>query len=93
MDIGYIALISVTFALLFILIQRTEKTKRRISWALLILGAILVRHIALLKDTLYVESFIGFIVGFVLSAIFWLLIGQYNPVGTSDNIHVIGMDD
>lgn len=93
MNIGYIALISVTFAILFVVIQRTEKTKRRISWGLLVLGVILVRHVALVKNDLHLESLLGFIIGAILSFLFWMLIGQYNPVGSSDAIHVIGMDD
>jgi hypothetical protein len=36
---------------------------------------------------------LGFIFAVVVSFLFWLLVGRYNPVGTSDDIHVLGMDD
>lgn len=93
METNYIALISVTVALLLIFVQRTELTKRRIVWTVVILCFIVIRHNAFIKGDLHEETLIGFIVGFILSGLFWALIGKYNPVGTSDDIQVMGMND
>lgn len=93
MDLGYVALISITVTLLLVLIQRTEKTKRRIVWALVLICFLVIRHNAFIKADLHEETLLAFVVGFLFSGLFWLLVGKYNPVGTSDEIHVIGMDD
>ena len=93
MNPGYAALISITVALLLVFIQRTEKAKRRIVWGFVLLCFLVIRHNAFLKGSLHDETLLGFVVGFALSGLFWLLVGRYNPVGTSDEIHVIGMDD
>lgn len=93
MDLGYIGLISITVALLLIFVQRTEKTKRRIVWFIILICFLVIRHNAFIKGDLHDETLIGFIVGMFMSGLFWLLIGKYNPVGSSDDIQVIGMDD
>ncbi len=93
MDTGYLTLITITIAILLIFVQRTEKTKRRITWSVIILCFIVIRHNAFLKGDLHDETLVGFILGFILSGLFWITIGKYNPVGSSDNIQVIGMDD
>jgi len=93
MDTGYIALITIIVTLLLILIQRTEKTKRRLAWSFAFICFLVIRHNTFIKSDYHEETLIAFIVGFVISGIFWLLIGRYNPVGTSDNIQVMGLDD
>ncbi len=93
MEVSYLLLIAVTFGLLFITIQRTEKTKRRIVWLLVIVIGLLIRHNAFLQNDLHEETFFGFLGGLLIAGIFWGLIGRYNPVGTSDEIKVIGLDD
>jgi hypothetical protein len=93
MDTSYIALISITVTILLIFVQRTEKSKRRLVWGIVIISFLVIRHNAFIKNDLHEETLIGFIIGFVLSGLFWLLIGKYNPVGSSDDIRVIGMDD
>ena len=93
METNYLALISVTVALLLIFVQRTETTKRRLVWSIVIMCFLIIRHNAFLKGDLHDETLVGFIVGFILSGLFWALIGKYNPVGSSDEIQVIGMND
>ena len=93
MDLGYTALIAITATLLLALIQRTEKTKRRIVSAFVLICFLVMRHNAFIKNDLHAETLLGFALGFLFSGLFWLLIGKYNPVGASDEIHVIGMDD
>jgi hypothetical protein len=33
------------------------------------------------------------VVALVVNFLFWLLIGRYNPVGSSEDIQVLGLDD
>lgn len=93
MDLGYAALIAITVTLLLVLIQRTEKTKRRLVMGFVMICFLVIRHNAFLKGDLHDETLLAFVAGFLLSGLFWLLVGKYNPVGASDEIHVIGMDD
>ena len=93
MNLGYMALISITVTLLLVLIQRTEKTKRRIVSGFVVICFLVMRHNAFIKGDLHDETLLAFALGFLFSGIFWLLVGKYNPVGTSDEINVIGMDD
>jgi hypothetical protein len=92
-ETNYIALISITVALLLIIVQRSEETKRRIVWTVVILCFLIIRHNAFIKGNLHDETLFGFIIGFIISGLFWALIGKYNPVGSSDSIQVMGMDD
>ena len=93
MDIGYLILITITVTLLLMFLQRTEKSKRRMVTGFIVLSFLTIRHIAFMKDDLHEETLIAFVLGFLLSGLFWLLLGRYNPVGTSDDIQVLGMDD
>lgn len=93
MDFSYIGLITLAVTILLLLVQRTESTKKRITWAVVILCFLVIRHNAFLKGDFHEETLIGFICGFIFSGIFYVTIGKYNPVGTSDDIKVVGMDD
>lgn len=93
MDLSYATLVSITVTLLLVLIQRTEKTKRRIVSSFVVICFLVIRHNAFVKGDLHDETLLAFAAGFLFSGLFWLLVGKYNPVGTSDEIHVIGMND
>lgn len=93
MDWNYIGLITFTVTLLFMLIQRTEAKRRRLSIAFVLLCLLVIRHNTFLKSDLHEETLIALILGIVLSSVFWLLIGRYNPVDAADDIQVMGMDD
>jgi uncharacterized membrane protein YhhN len=92
MDVGSLILLSLSFTVLFILVQRAETTRKRIVRYVVVL---LILFIAWYANTtsLQREALLGFIFALVISFLFWLLIGRYNPVGSSDDIHVLGMDD
>jgi hypothetical protein len=74
------------------IIQRTEGKKRR--------GVLIVMGIFML-GVLYFVSLRDFWGGLVLSIliagvinlVYWMFVGRYNPVGSSDSIKVLGMDD
>ena len=39
------------------------------------------------------EAVLGLLIALVLNGLFWVLIGRYNPVSSSDDIRVMGLDD
>lgn len=43
--------------------------------------------------SIHEEAWAGLTIAVVFNVLFWLFIGRYNPVGSSDSIQVIGMDD
>ncbi|MGB1287617.1 MAG: hypothetical protein ACPG7F_13840 [Aggregatilineales bacterium] len=88
-DPNYFLLIAATFGLLLILSQRLEDGRKR--GFRMFIG--FVGLILLSRQNLVMENVLGFIAGLFISFVFWLLIGRYNPPGSSDEIKVFGMDD
>ena len=93
MNIGYACLITAVVALLLVMIQRVEPKRRKLAIFIVAGCFLLIRQNAFIKGDLHGETLLAFIVGCLLSGLFWLLVGRYNPVGSSDEIRVIGMDD
>ncbi|MCY3866683.1 MAG: hypothetical protein OXG68_14695 [Chloroflexi bacterium] len=93
MDLNYIALITITVSLLFILIQRTDPNRRRLSIAFVLLCLLIIHHNTSIKNDLHEETLLAFLLGVLLSGLFWLLVGRYNPVDNEEEIQVMGMDD
>lgn len=92
MDGGSLLLLSISFFLVFFFIQRAEARRRRIViFAMLLVIALIVWYAN--TTSLQREALVGFFIGLILSFLFWILIGRYNPVGSSDSIKVLGMDD
>lgn len=90
MDGSYITLIAGVFAFLMIFWQRVEASRKRLArWFLIIVGVILMLYYTHLRR----ETVVAFLIALFVSFLFWLLIGRYNPVGSSDSIKVYGMDD
>lgn len=54
-------------------------------------GAIAFQHA--LQRSIHREAWIALILALALNFGFWLFIGRYNPVHSSDEIRVIGMDE
>jgi hypothetical protein len=92
MDAGSLILLTLSFTVLFVMVQRAEAKRKRV---VLFIVFLLVLFIVWYANTTHLQSetLVGFIVGLIISFFFWLLIGRYNPVGSSDDIHVLGMDD
>ena len=80
------------FTLLIFLIQRTEATKRRVILLLMVIPTLLIRNWVVYRDR-ETEALVALVVALLLNFMFWALIGRYNPVGTSDQIRVLSMDD
>lgn len=92
MNWGSFFLLTITFTVMLLLIQRTEPKRRFVVAIVMLLVGILVQRYVNYRE-FHSEAQAGFVIALVLNGLFWLFIGRYNPVGSSDDIQVIGMDD
>lgn len=92
MNLELFTLFTLAFGVMLFLIQRAEPKRRLVVALLMLIAAELIRRYAVYRDV-NSEALFAFIVALVLNFLFWVLIGRYNPVGSSDNIQVLGMDD
>lgn len=92
MNAQYLLLFSVVMTFLVFVYQRTESKKRLTVLLLLFVPAILIRNWIVYRD-LDSEGITALGIALLLNFVFWVLIGRYNPVGSSDEIQVLGMDD
>jgi K+-sensing histidine kinase KdpD len=92
MDGAAIVLMILAFASVLAMIQRAEKKKRRTVFIFLLPVIFIIVWYANARGYLG-EAAVGAIIAAILNFLFWLLIGRYNPVGSSDNIKVLGLDD
>lgn len=93
MDGNYLAFITLIMMLLFVMIQRTVPKRRRLTSVFVLVCLLVIRQNAFLKGDLHEETAIAFVIALPLSALFWLLVGRYNPVKTDDDVQVLGLDD
>jgi hypothetical protein len=75
-----------------LIIQRTEEKKRR--GVLIVMGIFMlgVLYFVSLRD-FWGGLVLSIVIAGVINLVYWMLVGRYNPVGTSDSIKVLGMDD
>lgn len=92
MNYSFLLLYVFLFTTILLVIQRAEAKSRIFVALCLVLTAELGRRYAVYRDVER-EAIVGFVIALVLNVTFWLLIGRYNPVGSSDDIQVLGMDD
>lgn len=93
MDWSQFFAVFITFSILWIMGQRIARRHQRTFRIVIILFA---ASWFWLRATLYFrEMVIGVIASLILSFLFWLLIGRYNPAGDKDEeaIKVYGLDD
>lgn len=89
MDWGYILLITTSFSTLLILAQRAHPSKKRLIRGFIVSMAILL----MIRYELQGENLLAYFFALLISFLFWLLIGRYNPSNTEKEIRVFGMDD
>jgi hypothetical protein len=91
MDGILLLMILVMTAVVFI-IQRTEGKKRR--GVLIVMGIFMlgVFYFVSLRD-FWGGLVLAVVIALVINIVYWMLVGRYNPVGSSDSIKVLGMDD
>jgi hypothetical protein len=92
MDFGIIAFLTSVFFIALFLIQRSESRRRLVVLIGFLLVGELIRRYTWFRDV-HAEAWLSLSIAFVLNVAFYLFIGRYNPVGSSDDIQVIGMDD
>jgi hypothetical protein len=91
-NLAAVILLTLLYSGLLLLIQRAEKRRR--LWVTIILVPVgIVTHFSAAGRGTDSESILAFVLALVLNILFWLIIGRYNPVGSSDDIKVIGLDD
>ncbi|MBZ0279678.1 MAG: hypothetical protein K8L97_02980 [Anaerolineae bacterium] len=92
MDGGTILLLIFLFTLILFIIQRTESKRRRgVAIFMFLFVPIILWYVGLRQS--WGTAVVALLVALILNFLFWLLIGRYNPVGSSDSIRVLGMDD
>jgi hypothetical protein len=92
MSWGSFIILTGWFGMMFLLIQRAEIRRRRTVTVLMIFAGVLTFIWA------SGQNLTGVLVAAVITALtlnffFWIVIGRYNPVGSSEDIRVIRMDD
>jgi hypothetical protein len=92
MDTGIAILLTLFIGFMMFIVQRVEAKRRLIVAIGMLLGGELIRRYVWYRD-LHAEALFALVAAVVLNFLFWLLIGRYNPVGSSDRIQVLGMDD
>jgi hypothetical protein len=92
MDVGITALLTVVMGAMMFFVQRAEPKRRLLVAVVFLVGAELIRRYVWYKE-LHTEAWVALGVALLINFLFWLFIGRYNPVGSSDRIQVIGMDD
>jgi Ca2+/Na+ antiporter len=92
MNWGSFIILTGWFGMMFLFIQRTE-IRRRLTVTLLMIFAVILTFMWAAGQNLTGVLVVALITALLLNFLFWLLIGRYNPVGSSENIRVIRMDD
>ncbi len=92
MDVGLFGLMTLFLGVSIFFVQRSER-KRRVAVLISIVAILeLIRRYVWYADV-HTEGILALITALLLNGSFWLFIGRYNPVASSDDIQVIGMDD
>lgn len=92
MNTEYLVILTLLFSFLVFLIQRTEAKRRLLVAMVMIIPFILLRNFVIYREVER-EAWIALGLALLLNFLFWALIGRYNPVRSSDEIQVLGMDD
>lgn len=92
MDVGILVLLTLSFSVVLLMIQRSESKRRKTVFILLVPVFLVIVWYA--NSRAYsAEALVGFGLALALNLLFWVFIGRYNPVGSSDSIRVMGLDD
>ncbi|MDL1902485.1 hypothetical protein FBR02_17175 [Anaerolineae bacterium CFX9] len=92
MDWGIAILLTLGLGFMMFLVQRAEPRRRLLVLLAMLLAGELIRRYVWFRDV-HSEALFALVTAFLINFFFWALIGRYNPVGSSDRIQVIGMED
>ncbi len=91
MNLETLALLTLFFSLLFFILQRTQRSARRLILLLMVAPILFLRHYAISRGV-ESEAWTAFFVAIIINFLFWALVGRYNPVASKE-VHVLGLDD
>jgi phosphotransferase system glucose/maltose/N-acetylglucosamine-specific IIC component len=92
MDGGTVVLLSLVVGTILFILQRTEKQRKRgVQFVMGLLGLVVIWYVGMRQY--WGEAVIALLIAMIVNFLFWVLIGRYNPVGSSDDIRVLGLDD
>jgi hypothetical protein len=91
-QVGILVLLTVAISTLLFMIQRSTAKRRLFVAILSLVAAELIRRYVFYRDV-HTEAWIALFVALFLNFGFYLFIGRYNPVKSSDEIKVYGLDD
>ena len=92
MNIGSTLALTFVISLMLFTIQRAESRRKLVVSFFVLIFLELTRRYAWYRD-LRTEWIVALIAAIILNFLFWILIGRYNPPGSSDDIQVLGLDD
>lgn len=92
MDAGLLLLLVLSLGTIILVIQRTEMKRRRFVLVVMVFIVLIILWVINALGA-WREGVVGLIIALILNFLFYVLIGRYNPVGSSDSIRVLGMDD
>lgn len=92
MDTGIFVLLTFFLSTIFLIIQRAESKRRLVVSLLMLVAGELIRRYVWYRDV-HTEAWAALVAALFLNFAFWLFIGRYNPVGKSDDIQVMGLED
>lgn len=80
------------FSLLLLIRQRADPTKKNAVRNFVVFSIGLIGIYVWWNSTIQ-EAISAFVASIIFSGLFWILVGRYNPVSSSDDIKVLGLDD
>ncbi|MBK8025892.1 MAG: hypothetical protein IPK19_32020 [Chloroflexi bacterium] len=92
MDTGIFTLLTIFMTAMVLMIQRTEKKRRLLVTIVMLLVAELIRRYVWYRGV-HDEAWMALALALTVNFLFWMFIGRYNPVGSSEEIQVMGLDD
>jgi len=91
-NVGILALLTIFISVMLFMIQRAEAKRRLlVAVVMLAIGELIRRYV--FYRGVHTEAQVALVIALIVNFLFWALIGRYNPVHSSDEIQVIGMDD
>ena len=92
MNVSVFLLLGAVFSSMLLLLQRTQATRRRFVGILMVPLVLLCWNYAR-SSSAGASAWFALAAAVFINALFWALIGRYNPVAKSEDIRVLGMDD
>jgi hypothetical protein len=92
MNIGNLIVLIVMIGLVLLMWQRTERKRKLIFLAVLVIPAWMIYQWSALKGQ-QVELKWALGIALALNLLFWLFWGRTHPAGSSDSIKVIGTEE